>query len=80
MTRLEFSPDYGSGPPWNDGGQPVDVESLGISQELAARVRLRNSSYAEDKLPRDGPGAEWLAQGVVLLLQLRNELGDGIDL
>lgn len=38
-------------------------------------------AYAEDKLPLDGPGdAVWLAEGVDLLLQLRNELGDGVDL
>lgn len=81
MTRLEFWPDYGPGPLWNDNGQPVEPESLAISPGLAARVRLWNSSYAENKLPLDGPGdAGWLAQGVDLLLQLRRELGDSVDL
>jgi hypothetical protein len=81
MTRLEFWPDYGSGPLWNEDGKPVELESFGISAGLAARARLWNSSYAEDKLPLDGPGdAGWLVQGVDLLRQLRDELGDGIDL
>lgn len=54
MTRVEFWPDYGSGRVWNDDGRPVDLESLGISPGLAARVRLWDSAYAEDKLPLDG--------------------------
>lgn len=47
----------------------------------ADAVRLWNSSYAEDKLPLGGPGnAGWLAQGIDLLLQLRNELADGVEI
>ncbi|MFF1831552.1 hypothetical protein [Paenarthrobacter sp. NPDC058040] len=81
MTRLEFWPDYGRGPLWNDDGQHVELDSLAISPGLAARVRLWNSAYAEDKLPLDGSGdAGWLAQGVELLLQLRTEVCDGVHI
>jgi hypothetical protein len=53
---------------------------LGIPPELAERVRLWNSLYEEDKIPLDGPGdVEWLAEGVILLHQLRDELGPGVD-
>lgn len=81
MMRLEFWPDYGPGPLWNDNGKPIDPESLGISPDLAERVRLWNSRYEEGRIPLDGPGAAaWLAEGVGLLRQLRNDLGDDVDL
>ena len=40
MMRLEFWPDYGSGPVWSDEGKALALESLGISPVLAERVRL----------------------------------------
>ena len=44
MMRLEFWPDYGPGPLWNDEGTPTDLGSLGISPELAERVRVWSQS------------------------------------
>jgi hypothetical protein len=65
MLRLEFWPDYGSGPLWSDEGKPLALGSLGISPMLAERVRLWNSQYEEGKIPVDGPGdVEWLTEGV----------------
>lgn len=80
MMRLEFWPDYGSGPLWSDEGKALALESLGISPVLAERVRLWNSQYEEDKIPMDGPGdVEWLTEGVGLLHLLRAALGDGVE-
>ncbi|WP_284992041.1 hypothetical protein [Arthrobacter sp. efr-133-TYG-120] len=81
MKRLKFWPYYGPGPLWSDKGQPVDLKSLGISSELVEQVRSWNSQYEEDRIPLNGPGdAEWLAEGVGLLRQLRTDLGDDFDL
>lgn len=81
MTRLEFWPDYGPGPLWTEKGKPVDLESLGISPELAERVLLWNSQYEEDRIPVDGPGdSEWIADGVDLLRQLRTDLGRSVEI
>jgi hypothetical protein len=80
MTRLEFWPDYGPGPLWDEDGNPVDLGLLGISQELAERVRLWNSHFEEERIPVDGPGnTEWLAEGAILLQQLRTDLGPDVD-
>lgn len=79
MKRLEFWPDCGPGPLWSNEGKPVDLESLGISSELAERVRLWNSQYGENRIPLDGPGdTEWLAEAVGLLCNLRADLGAGV--
>ncbi|GAB3572119.1 hypothetical protein GCM10027405_38740 [Arthrobacter alkaliphilus] len=80
MTRLEFWPDYGSGPVWTENGEPVALGSLGISLELSERLRLWNSQYEEERIPLESPGdAEWLAEGVVLLRELRTDLGPDVD-
>jgi len=81
MTRLEFWPDYGTGPLWTDKGKPVYLESLGISPQLAEGVRLWNSQFEEGKIPMDGPGdAEWIAEGVDLLRQLRTDLDPSVEI
>jgi hypothetical protein len=54
---------------------------VGISSELVEQVRSWDSQYEEDRIPLNGPGdAEWLAEGVGLLRQLRTDLGDDFDL
>jgi hypothetical protein len=77
MTVLEFWPEYGSGPLWANDGKPVDLTSLGMSEELAAEVQAWNARYAEDKVPIESTGdAAWLGQGKGLLEQIRDALGD----
>lgn len=75
VEPLEFWPDYGSGPLWQRGGAPADLVTLGLSANLAERLRLFNDAYEEDRLPLDGGGdAEYLAAGVRLLAEVREAL------
>lgn len=76
VTELEFWPDYGPGPLWDDEGKPVDLNSLGLDKGLVARVEAWNAEYAEDKIPVDGPGdLAWVRAGSQLLHDIRAALG-----
>lgn len=74
-VELEFWPEYNSGPLW-DGGTTVDLGSLGLSQDLRARLIRWNAKYSDDLLPFESNDVAWLAEGRTLLGQLRFELGD----
>lgn len=74
MRTLEFWPDYGNGPLWDDG-EAADPRDLPLPGELAARLIDWNSQYEESKIPVDGEGdPEWVRTGVVLLAQVRAHL------
>jgi len=75
MTDVEFWPEYGAGPLWDDGN-PVDLSSLGLEPALVERLESWNARYSEDKVPVDGTGDEaWLAEGKQLLRDVRSALG-----
>ena len=75
VSTLEFWPDYGPGPLWADG-KPVNPSSLDIPRDLAARVTAWNSSYAEAKVPLEGPGdPAWIREGSGVLAEIRAALG-----
>jgi hypothetical protein len=72
---LEFWPDYGGGPLWDDAGNVVAPHGLAIPAELADRLTDWNARYDEAHLPIEGPGdAAWLAEGRVLLAEVRDAL------
>jgi hypothetical protein len=78
VTTLEFWPDYGSGPLWEDG-KAIDPLSIGLPHELADEIAAWNREYVEDKLPLEGRGdVAWLNEGVTLLHRMRAALGVGI--
>jgi hypothetical protein len=80
VTRVEFWPDYGSGPLWTEDGQAIDLRSLGLPDELAEQLELWNGQYDEDRIPVDGAGdREWLARGAHLLERTRFALGPGCE-
>ena len=67
MTRVEFWPDYGSGPLWTEDGAPIDPRSLGLTDDLAEQLELWNAQYDEDRIPVEGSGdREWLDRGAHL--------------
>lgn len=79
-TRLEWWPDYNTGPLWSDGGREVDLAELGASAELVDQVRNWTAGYRDDRLPIDGRGDErWLQEGVQLLADIRRALGVGYE-
>lgn len=76
MTQLEFWPDYGAGPLWSEDGKAVDLQALGLPDQLVERLTVWNGQYAEERVPLEGSGdAEWLSEGVVLLRRTRKALG-----
>lgn len=76
MVALEFWPDYGAGPLWDDG-RPADLASLSIDQDLIDRLTAWNARYSEDKVPLEGPGdAAWLGEGKRLLDEVRHTIND----
>ena len=76
MEKLEFWPDYGGGPLWWPDGAAVDLASLPLSEELRSRVQAWNARYEEAKLPSEANDVAWLAEGKVLLAELRHALSD----
>jgi len=71
---LEFWPDYGPGPLWR-GGSPAELGVLGLSGDLAERLKMFNDAYEEERLPLDGAGdAEYLTAGMGLLAEVRQAL------
>lgn len=77
MIQLEFWPDYGAGPLWEQG-KPGDLRSLGLPRELSEQLMSWNFQFEEDKVPLSGPGdAGWVAEGVRLLREVRLALGAG---
>lgn len=79
MDVLEFWPDYGSGPLWASG-IAVDLQRLPLSEALRGRVVAWSADYEDDKLPIDGPGdADWLAEGKILLGDVRLALQDSYE-
>ncbi len=82
VAVLEWWPGYGRDHPlWSTegrGGAPAELASLGLPVGLGERLRAWTAVYAEDKIPVDGDGdAAWLAEGIVLLGEVRASLGDG---
>ena len=72
---LEFWPDYGQGPLWDDRGRAVDLDGLGLPSALVERIRVWHSRYDERRLPIDGPGdPAWLREGQDLLASIRGFL------
>jgi hypothetical protein len=60
---LEWWPEYNSGPLWCEG-QNVPLDQLGLPDDLVRNMKDWNGSYADEKLPIEGPGDPvWLAQG-----------------
>ncbi len=45
LPVLEFWPDYGPGPLWLGNGKAADLDSLGLSIDLVARLRAYNAAY-----------------------------------
>lgn len=79
VMQLEFWPDYGPGPLWEQG-KPADLRSLGLPRELAKQLTSWNSQYEENKLPLDGLGDDgWVAEGAYLLRKVRLALGAGYN-
>jgi hypothetical protein len=76
VEQLEFWPDCGGGPLWAPDGAPVDVASLPLPEDLRSRVRTWNARYEEARLPFEGNDVAWLAEGKVLLAELRHALSD----
>jgi hypothetical protein len=73
-TELEFWPEYSDGPLWR-GGATADPAALGLPPELVDRLMAWNARYGDERLPVEGPGdAEWLAEGKLLLQQVRATL------
>lgn len=76
MRRLEFWPEYEGGPLWEGRGEPVDLSTLTLSDDLRACLVRWNAAYSDDKLPVEGGGdTEWLTQGADLLAEVRQALG-----
>lgn len=74
LPALEFWPDYGDGPLWS-GGDPVDLDTVGLAADLTARLTAFNEAYQEGRLPLDGPGdRSYLAEGERLLHAVRQAL------
>jgi hypothetical protein len=73
--ELEFWPEYNAGPLWS-GGASADLESLGLSGSLQARLVRWNADYSDDRLPFESNDAAWLAEGRSLLGELRLELAN----
>ncbi|WP_460666356.1 hypothetical protein [Kribbella swartbergensis] len=78
MTRtLEFWPDYGQGPLWDEQGRAVNLDELDLPPALVERIRNWHGRYEEDRLPIDGPGdSGWLSEGLELLSSIRSSLTD----
>lgn len=77
VTRVEFWPDYGPGPLWDDGGRVVELDGLGLAPELVERIRSWHGRYEEERIPVNGPGDPvWLAEGRELLAAIRAALPD----
>jgi hypothetical protein len=74
-TVLEFWPEYNSGPLWSDDGKSVDLASLGLPAELAARLAAWNARYDDSKVPLEENDRGWLNEGARLLAEVRGELG-----
>ena len=75
LPVLEFWPDYGPGPLWLGNGKAADLDSLGLSIDLVARLRAYNAAYGEDRLPSDGRGDPYyLEEGKNLLAEAREAL------
>mgnify|MGYP003419462799 FL=1 len=80
MTRVEFWPDYGSGPVWTEDGAPIDPRSLGLTDDLAEQLELWSAQYDEDRIPVEGSGdREWLDRGAHLLERTRRALGPSCE-
>ena len=80
MTRVEFWPDYGSGPLWTEDGAPIDPRSLGLTDDLAEQLELWSAQYDEDRIPVEGSGdREWLDRGAHLLERTRRALGPSCE-
>lgn len=80
MRLLEFWPDYGPGPLWCEGGEPADLRSLGLPNELVEELEFWNGQYAEEKIPVDGNGdSAWLAEGECLLRRTRDALASHFE-
>ena len=74
LPVLEFWPDYGAGPLW-DQGASVALEAVGLPSQLAARLAAFGEAYQEGRLPLDGPGdTDYLAEGKRLLGAVREAL------
>jgi hypothetical protein len=72
---LEFWPEYQGGPLWTEHGTSVDLDTLALPADLQDRVAAWSSSYADGKLPMEGPGDKpWLDEGRQLLGELRRAL------
>ncbi|GAA1559343.1 hypothetical protein GCM10009741_75460 [Kribbella lupini] len=78
VTRtLEFWPDYGQGPLWDERGRAVDLDALALRPALVERIRNWHGRYEEDRIPVDGSGdPTWLSEGLELLTAIRNSLPD----
>jgi hypothetical protein len=75
ISRLEWWPEYNSGPLWQ-GGQTLPLEEAGVQGELAERIEAWCSSYDDGKLPMEGKNGDlrWLEQGTGLLAEVRAAL------
>ncbi|WP_157181298.1 GNAT family N-acetyltransferase [Actinopolymorpha alba] len=63
---LEFWPDYGSGPLWDNEGRPVDLDELDLPGALIERIPNWHNRYEEARLPMMGlvipPGCRRVAK------------------
>ena len=77
---LEFWPEYNSGPLWNDGGESVNLASLGLTDDLVERLRKWNAAYDDSKLPFENDDAAWLHEGQRLLVEVRGALDGAYEI
>jgi hypothetical protein len=74
VKQLEFWPEYGAGPLWDEGAG-VDPTQLGLPTELVERLVAWNARYGDERLPMEGPGdPAWLGEGRRLLAETRTAL------
>jgi len=79
VTVIEFWPEYGDGPLWEDG-RAVDLQAAGLPAALVGRLRSWNDEYGDERLPIDGPGdAAWIAEGRALLSTVREAVGPQVE-
>ena len=71
MITMEFLPDCGAGPLWTEDGKAVDLNLLGLPDELVEQLTVWNHQYAKEKVPLEGSGdTAWLGEGTRRSVQL----------
>lgn len=73
MTRLEFWPDYG-GVLLHADGEPVALDTLGLSAELVTRARDWIGRYDDSRLDPAAWDEAWLDEGRALFGEFREAL------